>query len=136
MRPITDQAAAALGGLAALGLTLVLASNTRDDQDRNRALRAAGVADLFSLVLQSHRLGVAKPGARFFGYLRHMAGCRAGELLMVGNRIELDVRPAVELGMPAVLIAPDRPSDLPAGARHLPDIALLPGLLAGGPVHG
>jgi haloacid dehalogenase-like hydrolase len=60
-RPIAPDAAAALRDLHALGLRLILVSNTRPQQDRRLALRAAGIANLFAITSQSDSLGVTKP---------------------------------------------------------------------------
>jgi FMN phosphatase YigB (HAD superfamily) len=133
MRPVSDEAAGVLRGLYALRLRLALASNTKGpEQDRLGALRAAGVESLFTLALQSHELGFEKPHPAFFAHLLHDLNCHPHQVLMVGDNLDHDVVPAVEAGMPAVLIAPSRPRRLPPGARYLPGLALLPGLLAGG----
>jgi putative hydrolase of the HAD superfamily len=138
MRPVTDEAARVLREIHALGIRLALASNTTGpEQDRLPALRTAGVEDLFTLIVQSHVVGHAKPDPLFFHHLLHGLDLQPHQVMMVGNNLLHDVLPAVEIGMPAVLInpAPHR-RGLPALATRLRSITELPALLTGRPAHG
>jgi phosphoglycolate phosphatase/putative hydrolase of the HAD superfamily len=83
-------------------------------------LRALGLADRFSLVLCStdRDIGAFKPSPR--GFLRAAAHWRLapGEVLMVGDRPELDAVGATAAGMPCAIIGRVRVS-LPESARCL-----------------
>ncbi|MFI0350938.1 HAD family hydrolase [Actinomadura sp. 9N407] len=114
-----------------LGLRLLVASNTRPDQDRRLALGRARLSSRFAEVLQSHELAAAKPSRDFFDLVLNRAGCARHELLVVGNSLPHDVLPAIELGMPAVLVGPKPRRGLPPGATRLPDLTELPQLLKG-----
>ncbi|RAY15431.1 hypothetical protein DPM19_12125 [Actinomadura craniellae] len=120
MKPVDELAAVTVRTLHARGLRLVLASNTLPGQDRRPALEAAGIADLFSEVLQSDRLGFAKPAREFYAAVVQAARCAAGQILFVGNNLRHDVAGPLEHGMQAVLIRPHglaTGEELPDGAR-------------------
>nr|WP_241840020.1 HAD family hydrolase [Frankia sp. CcI49] len=48
--------------------------------------------------------GAEKPSAEFFGGVIAEAGCTAGEVLYVGDRIDNDIRPAQAAGLATALI--------------------------------
>ncbi|MFC0039545.1 HAD family hydrolase [Actinomadura rayongensis] len=135
MRPVLPLAVAAFHQLAEMGYALVLASNTRPDQDRIKALEQAGVLHLFreDSVLESAKLGIAKPSPAFFDRVLDAAGNLEPEhVLMVGNNREHDIAPATAKGMIAALIErPDGliPPPLPPRAFRLVAFAALPPVL-------
>ena len=65
-------------------------------------LREAGVAA--DHVASSASIGLTKPDPAFFATLAERTGAAAGEIAYVGDRVDLDVLPAVAAGMTAVLI--------------------------------
>ena len=65
-------------------------------------LRAWGLLPYIDLVVSSAEEGVSKPDLRIFEIALERAGCAAREALMVGDRIDNDVRPARALGMGTV----------------------------------
>lgn len=89
-----------LADLSAMGLKVGLAGN--------QTARAERV--LKSLELPIHVLGtsdgwgVEKPAPDFFDRVVEEAGCPADEVLYVGDRVYVDVRPAQALGMETALI--------------------------------
>lgn len=85
------------------------------DALRSRGLRVAAVGntptateDLLRAHLEvlgsSERWGVAKPAAAFFERIVSATGLDANEIAYVGDRVDNDIRPAVEAGMVAVHI--------------------------------
>ncbi|TYB43880.1 HAD family hydrolase [Actinomadura chibensis] len=140
--PVAPMAAEAIRALRRLGLGVLVASNTLPGQSREPALTAAGVRDLLGAVLHSAELGAAKPSAEFFDALAAAAGSRPKEICYVGNRVSLDVLPALAAGMRGVLIAPSwSAAPDPARTARVPDcvavishVRHLPGLFA--PVTG
>jgi FMN phosphatase YigB (HAD superfamily) len=52
----------------------------------------------------SERWGVEKPDLGFFTRVVEAAGVPAGEILYVGDRVDKDLRPALEAGLHAVRI--------------------------------
>jgi FMN phosphatase YigB (HAD superfamily) len=75
--PVDLAAVPAVRALAARGVRLILASNTRAGQDRRPELAAAGLSGLFAAVLLSSELGFAKPSCPFFAAVAAAAGCRS-----------------------------------------------------------
>ncbi|GAA0426321.1 hypothetical protein Acor_54960 [Acrocarpospora corrugata] len=115
MRPVSAGAVAALMAFRKAGLRMVLASNTKPEQDRRLALRAAGVEDLFSVVLQSAQLGVAKPSTTFYAMAIAAAQSPADQIVWVGDNMRTDALGPVMNGMRAVLV---RPFGLDDGEVH------------------
>ena len=63
-----------------------------------------GLLPYIDLVVASAEEGVAKPDTRLFQIALRRAGCEAREAVMVGDRIDNDIRPARRLGMRTVWI--------------------------------
>jgi FMN phosphatase YigB (HAD superfamily) len=128
---VDPAAVPALRALAARGVRLIIASNTRAGQDRRPELAAAGISGLFAAVLLSSELGCAKPSCSFFAAVAAAAGCPPGRLLVAGNNLGRDVEPALAHGMRAALVRPAGlclGEQLPPGAaliRHVSDIPAL-----------
>jgi FMN phosphatase YigB (HAD superfamily) len=132
-RPVDPDAVPALRLLHGRGIRLILASNTRPGQTRWGPLRAAGVAELFSVALLSAALGVAKPDPLLYRLALSAARCRPDRVVWVGDNFEKDVRMPRWEGMGAILIRPnarlEADENLPPGARMLTRFALIPTLL-------
>lgn len=67
-----------------------------------RRLAERGLGPYFRLVIGSAEAGVRKPDPAIFELALAKAGCRAEQAVMVGDRIDNDVRPANLLGMQTV----------------------------------
>lgn len=67
-------------------------------------LREWGLLDYFDVIATSAELGVAKPDMAIFERAFAMAGCKAEESAMVGDRLDNDIVPAKALGMKTVWI--------------------------------
>ena len=65
-------------------------------------LRAMGLLPYIDLIVASVEEGVSKPDPRIFEIALQRAGCEAQKALMVGDRIDNDIRPARALGMKTV----------------------------------
>ena len=63
------------------------------------ALEASGFRDVFQLHALSELVGASKPDPAIFQWALDEAKCRPEEAIMVGDRIDNDVVPALELGM-------------------------------------
>ena len=68
----------------------------------NAELAAVGVAPWFRGALSAREFGVGKPDPRIFAEACRRLGCAAGEVLHVGDDIELDVLGARGAGLQAV----------------------------------
>ena len=98
-------------------------------------LDAWGLGRFFSVIASSAELGVAKPNREIFLRALELAGCEPEHAVMVGDRLDNDIRPAKELGMTtirvrkglAVYMQPSCEAEIP---DHTADcLADIPGLL-------
>lgn len=128
-RPVEAAAADALRDIHGRGLDLVLSSNDRPHQNRRLALRRAGVEHLFTRLVTSTDLGVAKPDPRFYEAVINAAGCAPELIVHVGNRLDHDVLLPMEMGMFGVLVRADR-AEIPDDVVCISCFAELPALLS------
>lgn len=63
-----------------------------------------GLLKYIDVVAASAELGVAKPDAKIFEFAFEMAGCKAEEAVMIGDRLDNDIYPAKKLGMKAIWV--------------------------------
>ncbi len=61
-------------------------------------LAGYGLADYFAVCVSSGDAGVSKPDAAIFRLALSQAGCAASDAVMIGDRLDNDVRPAKALG--------------------------------------
>jgi FMN phosphatase YigB (HAD superfamily) len=106
-----------------------------------RILEADGILDRFEVVLVSDRVGWRKPSARIFEAACARLGVTAGECLFVGDRPDIDVSGAKQVGMAAAWLNPSAaplPEGLPAPDFTLSGLGELRGVLetAGWPASG
>jgi FMN phosphatase YigB (HAD superfamily) len=115
--PISDQmkllpgAAELLEQIHALGMRTVIASNTywRDADSYWDDFRLLGVADRIDAIVTSVDAGHLKPHPAVFELARRWAGTPAERCVVIGNREDNDIAPAVALGMRTILVHPDDP---------------------------
>jgi HAD superfamily hydrolase (TIGR01549 family) len=90
----------ALAELRAAGLWLGIAGN-----QTTRAGMILRSLDLgVDLIVTSDDLGVEKPNVEFFAALERLTPFTAGEMLYVGDRLDNDIRPAIDHGFLAALL--------------------------------
>jgi FMN phosphatase YigB (HAD superfamily) len=89
-----------------------------------RILDAGGILDRFEVVLVSDRVGWRKPSARIFEAAFARLGVTAGDCLFVGDRPDIDVAGAKEVGMTAAWLNP--------GAEPVPEGLAAPDFTLGG----
>jgi putative hydrolase of the HAD superfamily len=77
-------------------------------------LRGAGVADLFDTIVVSDEIGWRKPRPEIFEAALRRLGVAAGDALFVGDRADIDVVGAQQIGMPVAWVNPER-KPLPEG---------------------
>ncbi len=97
-----DDVPDALDGLRQAGVHIVLASNF-DGRLRSVCDGLPGMRSVTSRVI-SAEVGFRKPSPQFFAALIATAGCRAAELLMIGDDRKNDFEGARLAGIPALLV--------------------------------
>ncbi len=96
----------------------VIANQAPGAKDR---LDAWGLGRFFSVIASSAELGFAKPNKEIFQWALAMADCKPEHAVMVGDRLDNDIRPAKELGLItirirkglAVYMNPSRKAEVP-----------------------
>jgi len=114
----------ALGRMKAAGLRLAVISNAEGRVAEDLAM--AGLAVHFETIVDSHKVGVAKPDPRIFAIALERLGARAEESLYIGDIYHIDVLGARRAGMRALLLdrfrqAPD--ADCPR-IEHLDELGI------------
>lgn len=69
-------------------------------------LQKSGIREFFRNVVISEEVGYKKPQAEIFHYTMNLAACDAGEVLMIGDNIETDIKGAAGVGIDQVLFNP------------------------------
>jgi len=77
----------------------VIANQPIGTKDR---LEKWGILGFFDIVIASAETGVAKPSPRIFLMAIEASGCDASQCVMVGDRLDNDMKPAKALGMKTV----------------------------------
>jgi putative hydrolase of the HAD superfamily len=97
-----------LAGTYRLGIIANQPSAVKD------AMRRDGLDGYFEVWGVSDDVGLEKPDPRLFAHVLEAAGVTPGRSVMVGDRLDYDVRPSKAAGMHAVWVlrgeAPDRPT--------------------------
>lgn len=123
-RPLPG-AAELLAGSHALGLRNVITSNTywRDAESYWEDFRLLGMAELIDGVVTSNDAGHLKPHPAVFEMAMRTSGVPADRCVVIGNREENDIAPALQLGMWAILVYPDDPKPVATRAHAVaPDL--------------
>ena len=95
-------------------------------------LEEAGVVDLFAAIVVSDEVGWRKPGPAIFEAALHRVGVTADQTLFVGDRPDIDVLGAHQIGMRTAWINPGAtalPPGLPKADVELRDLDELRGVL-------
>lgn len=103
-RIIHDDTPSVLGALRARGFQLGVVSNA--DGRVPAALAAAGLAEHFAVVIDSHLVGLEKPDPRIFRLALDACGATPAEALFIGDIYEIDIVGARNAGMTALLLDP------------------------------
>jgi HAD superfamily hydrolase (TIGR01549 family) len=92
-----------LDQLADQGLQLALLSNSSIFAMENaRIAMSDAFFDRFDFLAMSYDVGTIKPHQALFDYVLSQAKCEAHEAVMIGDKLEDDVNPALDLGWNAI----------------------------------
>jgi HAD superfamily hydrolase (TIGR01549 family) len=117
------RAAESLAALASSGYKLgIIANQWLGIAER---LRMFGLAEHISVCIGSAEAGVVKPDRRIFEMALREARCEAREAVMVGDRIDNDVRPAKSIGMGTIHVRQGTSGkQRPREASETPDVSV------------
>jgi HAD superfamily hydrolase (TIGR01509 family) len=87
------------------GLLVAVISNTEDGRVRD-ALEAAGLAERFDVIVDSHLVGLSKPDPAIFRHALELLGVEPHEAVFVGDSYAHDALAARAAGLRAVLLDP------------------------------
>jgi FMN phosphatase YigB (HAD superfamily) len=106
-----------LAEIHALGLRTIIASNTywRDAESYWEDFRLLGMAANVDAIVTSVDAGHLKPHPAVFEMAMRVAETPPERCVVIGNREENDIEPALALGMRTILVYPDDPR--PASSR-------------------
>jgi HAD superfamily hydrolase (TIGR01509 family) len=106
-----------LSEIKVLGMRSVIASNTywRDAESYWEDFRLMGLADYVDAIVTSVDAGHLKPHPAVFEMAMRAGGAPAERCVVIGNKEENDIEPALALGMRAILVHPDDP--VPTSSR-------------------
>ena len=114
------------------GLKLGLLSNTCvNGSSLEKHLSDIGILDFFAIRVYSYEFNFRKPDIRIFKAAADKIGERLENILYVGDRIKVDIRPAIKSGMHAVLKAAytNAGEKTPCGVWKINQISELPQLI-------
>ena len=114
-----------LEAIRELRLRTVIASNTywRDAESYWDDFRALGMGDLIDGIITSVDAGHLKPHPAVFEMAMRWAGADAQRCVVIGNREDNDIAPALALGMQTILVYPDDPKPMNSRAHRVaPDL--------------
>jgi putative hydrolase of the HAD superfamily len=90
--------------LKGLGLKLGILSNTFvNAHSLEKHLKQLGILDFFSVRMYSYEFDFRKPDLRIFKIAAERIGEALENIMYVGDRIDKDIKPALRIGMHAVL---------------------------------
>jgi HAD superfamily hydrolase (TIGR01509 family) len=124
MKPLPG-AVELLAEIRALGLRTIIASNTywRDADSYWDDFRLLGMADHVDAIVTSVDAGHLKPHPAVFEMAMRLAKSPAERCVVIGNREENDIEPALALGMRTILVYPDDPKPVSSRAHAVvPDL--------------
>ncbi len=91
--------------LKRMGLTIAVISNTEDGRLLD-SLEAAGIANNFDVLIDSHRVGQRKPDAAIFQLALEHLGVEAGDAAYIGDSYAHDALAARAAGLRGILLDP------------------------------
>ena len=118
--------------LKGLGLKLGILSNTFVNADSlEKQLKQLGLLDFFSVRMYSYQFDFRKPDLRIFEIAAGRLDEPAEKILYIGDRIDMDIKPALKIGFKPVLKAAytNAGKTSPNGAFKINHLSELPSLI-------
>ena len=121
-----------LAALKNAGLKLGIVSNTFvNGHSLEKHLEQVGILDFFTVRLYSYQFDHRKPNPQMFEAAAEKIGETAENILFIGDRLDNDIKPALRLGMQAVLKTAytNTSKKIPDGAFKINHLSELPALV-------
>jgi len=121
-----------LGRLKKSGLKLGIVSNTCvSSSTLDRHLEQLSLLDFFAFTMYSYQFDFRKPDHRIFSIAAERIGEIPDNIVFVGDRIDKDIKPAMQAGMRPVLKAAyaNAGEKTPEGAHRIEKLSELPALI-------
>jgi len=121
-----------LNTLKESGLKLGIVSNTFvNSSSLEKHLKQLGILDFFTVRVYSYEFDFRKPDVQIFKIAAEKIGEMVENILFVGDRIDKDIRPAIKLGMQAVLKTAytNTGKKIPEGTWKINQLSELPSLI-------
>ena len=121
-----------LTALKKSGLKLGIVSNTFvNGHSLEKHLEQIGILDFFTVRLYSYEFDFRKPNPQMFKAAAEKIGEAAKNILFIGDRIDKDIKPAIKLGMQAVLKSAytNTGKKIPDGISRINRLSELPPLI-------
>jgi putative hydrolase of the HAD superfamily len=118
--------------LKEMNLKLAILSNTFiNDTALEKHMAQFGILDFFDIRLYSYQFPYRKPDKRIFKVAAEQINTPLKNIMFVGDKINADIRPALKLGMTAVLkqAYTNHTKRLPKNAHKIQNISQLPTLI-------
>lgn len=121
MVPSLPGAGALLAGIRRLGLRCVIVSNTtfHDAQTYTAGFKSLGWDRWIDGCVTSFDVGWGKPDRRIFAAAVNVVGVVPAACVMIANREDSDITPAVEMGMLAIRVAIEDPPPIRSAAHAI-----------------
>ena len=110
-RKAAETNATLLAELAERGFTLGVVSNGCGNVDK--LCEDFGYTPFLSVIVDSRRVGLFKPDPAIFRHAAEKLGRDPGDILMVGDSFDRDIRPAKKIGMKTAWLEGVEPRDCP-----------------------
>ncbi len=121
-----------LSQLTQMQLKLGILSNTFiSASSLEKHLRQLGILDFFAVKLYSYEFNFRKPDQRIFEAAARKIGLPPANIMLVGDRIDNDIQPAIKLGMHVAMKTAytNAGKQTPAGALKIDYLRQLPELI-------
>lgn len=89
-----------------MNMTMALISNGTPDLQWEK-IRKSGIENYFQRIVISGEVGHRKPRKEIFSHCLNVMGCTADQAIMIGDRLDTDIRGANEMGITSVWLNRD-----------------------------
>jgi len=115
-----DDVEECLTTLKTKGIKSIIISDGSPVKQNEKILRL-GLDKLIDFVFITNEIGIKKPNPKLFDYCLDMVGVKGSEALYIGDRIDMDIIPAMKCGIHAIYIHRGGKYDYYNESQEIPD---------------